>query len=50
MLLNVSYNDPAIKRRIEEAVGAPFSLQATMENERDRFTKVEYNEQFYRHS
>lgn len=27
MLLNVSYNDPAIKRRIEEAVGAPFSLQ-----------------------
>ena len=27
MLLNISYNDPAIKRKIEEAVGIPFSLQ-----------------------
>jgi hypothetical protein len=27
MLLNISYNDPAIKRRVEEAVGTPFSLQ-----------------------
>ena len=27
MLLNISYNDSAIKRRIEEAVGSPFSLQ-----------------------
>lgn len=27
MLLNISYNDPAIKRRIEKAVGPPFTLQ-----------------------
>ena len=27
MLLNISYNDPAINRRIEKAVGAPFTLQ-----------------------
>ena len=27
MLLNISYNDPTIKRKIEKAVGRPFSLQ-----------------------
>ena len=27
MLLNISYNDPEVKRRIEKAVGKPFSLQ-----------------------
>ena len=27
MLLNISYNDPTIKRQIEKAVGRPFSLQ-----------------------
>ena len=27
MLLNISYNDPTIKRQIEKAVGKPFSLQ-----------------------
>ena len=27
MLLNISYNDPAQKRRIDEAVGKPCSLQ-----------------------
>ena len=27
MLLNISYNDPTVKRQIEKAVGRPFSLQ-----------------------
>ena len=27
MLMNISYNDPEIKRRIEKAVGKPFTLQ-----------------------
>ena len=27
MLVNISYNDPEVKRRIEKAVGKPFSLQ-----------------------
>jgi len=27
MLLNISYNNPTIKRKIEKAVGRPFSLQ-----------------------
>ena len=27
MLLNISYNDPAQKKQIEESVGKPFSLQ-----------------------
>ena len=27
MLLNISYNDPTVKRQIEKAVGKPFSLQ-----------------------
>ena len=27
MLLNISYNDPTIKRQIEKAVGRPFLLQ-----------------------
>ena len=27
MLLNISYNDPEIRRKIEAAVGKPFSLQ-----------------------
>ena len=27
MLLNISYNDPTVKRQIEKAVGRPFSLK-----------------------
>ena len=27
MLLNISYNNSEVKRRIEKAVGKPFSLQ-----------------------
>lgn len=31
MLLNISYNDPTQKKRIDEAVGKPFSLQKRWE-------------------
>ena len=27
MLLNISYNDPTVKRQIEKAIGRPFSLK-----------------------